>query len=232
MEENIVEQQPVEEQVEKPKEVFMSLIDNWYSKKQELKETLNTPIITEEIQDIKDTTYLNIYDHELENLIQLYDLTPEFRDLIQITDRKEATAAKTLITLFIKKKRDYKFIVIPNYNTLLELCKEFIIKVQPIVEYLILRFYEQGNFSYYNRWKLLLESCNAKRISSLYFRLHNSMYSKPIIYKKLNMLLEKERKKLNSLLLLVYALNKLKEKPLRQGTVGITSNEFEELYDQ
>jgi len=156
----------------------------------------------------------------------------QFRDLIQIKDKEEAKVHTSLIKLYMQKKRDYKFVIVPTYSSLMELCSEFIIKVQPVIRYLIIRLYEQDKIEYCDRWRELLHSIDIENINRYYTKLNSSFYGKTIVHRKLYKILERDEAKIHAVILLVYALCPFKDKPLKQQTIGVPSQEYEEMFDE
>lgn len=156
----------------------------------------------------------------------------KFNNLIKIENTNEAKKIKEFIGLFIKKKRDYKFIIQPTYNTLFELAANFCVQVVPILKYLIIRFGEQQLPKYQTRIIEILQSVETDKIVGYYNKLNGSFYGKTILYNKLHMILQENEKKLHMIILLVYALLPFKDKPIKPGTVGVSEREFEDLYQE
>lgn len=159
-------------------------------------------------------------------------ITGDFSYMVQISDANEAKEITALIKLFINKKRDFKFQIQPTYSSLIELCSEFCNKVQPIIRYLLLRLNAQGKDSYYKRWWYLLHSIDVEGINNYYVKLNGSYYGKTIIYRKLHNILEKDCEKIHDIILLVYALSPYRDKPIKQQTIGLPSQEFEEMFEE
>lgn len=173
----------------------------------------------------------NLYLEATEYQKKKLDTFSSFKNLLQINDIKEANVVLKFVKVFVIKKRDYKFLLNPHYNNLLELCSEFITKTLPIIRYLLIRLYEQGLDDYYKRWSMLLSYVDVNNISYYYSRYNSSYYGKSIYYYKLNKLLEMYEYKIHMINLLVYALFPSKDKPIRQQTVGVPISEYEELFE-
>ena len=161
--------------------------------------------------------------------IKIIKLDKEFVDLLTM-GLKEAREIKSLISLYIKKRKDRFFKIYPSHSTFYYLANEFCVKVEPIMEYVIMRFREKGFKRYEERLIKLLHSISFEKMNYYFYKLNGeNSYGSSIYRRKLELIVKREHQKIVALILLIYSLSPLRERPFKPQTIGLSNQEFMDI---
>jgi hypothetical protein len=156
-------------------------------------------------------------------------ITPDIETFNKLIDFKDDDykQLKTEMSLFYAKKRDKKFMLYATPVSPFHLASEIVFKIIPICEFIIVRNVRP---SVTDKLKIILQEINYYDLQRFTCTLSSeSVYGKDLMQYKLNALVNRQKRKLESLLLYFFNLQPTKERQFAQGTVGIGVDEFNEL---
>lgn len=181
---------------------------------------------------------LEMYEQKMSETLNVYviDEYRTYRDgaarrqfmyMLRLTMDEYKSFKNEVSVFYARNKRHKSFMVFATHSTYMQLAYDYIVKIKPILEFIVVRNLEP------HICEKILEILSKLDTNTLekYFYLLNSdnEYGKSLIHYKLSQYMLLHGLDIKRLVLLMFNLQPMKERPVSQSTVGFGSEEFSEM---